>query len=76
MDLRRNESNESDGISNDKMYLHIAICNILFLHLSMLSRYLTISDIVRQDGKGQTPIHCMWVQGTASTVGNSTQGIA
>ncbi len=45
------------------MYLHSAVHNLLFNHLSMLSTHLTITDNVRQDGKdkkeqdgkGQTP---------------------
>ncbi len=63
MDLGRNESNECDGFSNNKMYLHSDVHKLLFNHLSMLSTHLTITDSVRQDGKddkeqdgkGQTP---------------------
>jgi hypothetical protein len=52
MNLWRNDSTECDGISNDKMYLHIAVCNKLLFNFSMSSTYLTISDSVGQDRKG------------------------
>jgi hypothetical protein len=36
------------------MYLHIAAYNILFFYPFLLSTHLTISDRVRQDGRGDT----------------------
>jgi hypothetical protein len=51
MDLQRNESSDCDGISDNKKYLHTAVCNVLFLYLSTFSTHLTIANGEKQEGK-------------------------
>jgi hypothetical protein len=53
MEIWTNEITESNGISNDKMYLHIAGCNILLFYLSVLSTQLVSGMIQRVIGAGQ-----------------------